>query len=595
MPRLSKKQKILITVAAIILLALIVVGYVVAYRYKAIIHKAIPVAVADATDSLYRISVKNVSINIMNRSVTLKGVHLWADSAEIARRNNDSMAKPLYVDVVVPRLTVSGIMWDKLTGGEGYSCANFSIIKPEIRVYKTDTALTIYDTIAPAPIEREFTASTVVMKAANIRYAVTVKSDTNMLQLKNCNIEMDNWEMGEESIKDTSRFLLAERAVIDVNTLLYSPPASDYHFSMAHIRFSTDDNKLTARNLKLNLKTSREEFLSKLDRQKEIYELNLPTVELTGINRYKLLEKGELHIAAVHLNHSKLDILMDRRLPPNTKSKMGNYPNQLLQKLKLPLYVKVIKIHDGSLTYSEIVEKTDQKGSIHFNNIRGSLVNITNIPYWVQKNNHCTVKLGGKFNKYTDTRATFRFVLDDPKGTFAVEARMGALQGRQINEQTKAFTNVEIKSFNMKSMNLQLTGDEHQAHGSFTMLYNNLGIRILKKPENIEDGKRKKGLLTFIANNMVLYSNNPMPGEEVRKVQTKVERDEMKSFFNLVWKNILQGVQNTAIRDLEVIDWIRNNEQEAKDNQTQIREFFTKDRQKAKERKERRKERERNR
>ena len=595
MPRLSKKQKILITVAAIILLALIVVGYVVAYRYKAIIHKAIPVAVADATDSLYRISVKNVSINIMNRSVTLKGVHLWADSAEIARRNNDSMAKPLYVDVVVPRLTVSGIMWDKLTGGEGYSCANFSIIKPEIRVYKTDTALTIYDTIAPAPIEREFTASTVVMKAANIRYAVTVKSDTNMLQLKNCNIEMDNWEMGEESIKDTSRFLLAERAVIDVNTLLYSPPASDYHFSMAHIRFSTDDNKLTARNLKLNLKTSREEFLSKLDRQKEIYELNLPTVELTGINRYKLLEKGELHIAAVHLNHSKLDILMDRRLPPNTKSKMGNYPNQLLQKLKLPLYVKVIKIHDGSLTYSEIVEKTDQKGSIHFNNISGSLANITNIPYWVQKNNHCTVKLGGKFNKYTDTRATFRFVLDDPKGTFAVEARMGALQGRQINEQTKAFTNVEIKSFNMKSMNLQLTGDEHQAHGSFTMLYNNLGIRILKKPENIEDGKRKKGLLTFIANNMVLYSNNPMPGEEVRKVQTKVERDEMKSFFNLVWKNILQGVQNTAIRDLEVIDWIRNNEQEAKDNQTQIREFFTKDRQKAKERKERRKERERNR
>ena len=477
----------------------------------------------------------------------------------------------------------------------GYSCANFSIIKPEIRVYKTDTALTIYDTIAPAPIEREFTASTVVMKAANIRYAVTVKSDTNMLQLKNCNIEMDNWEMGEESIKDTSRFLLAERAVIDVNTLLYSPPASDYHFSMAHIRFSTDDNKLTARNLKLNLKTSREEFLSKLDRQKEMYELNLPTVELTGINRYKLLEKGELHIAAVHLNHSKLDILMDRRLPPNTKSKMGNYPNQLLQKLKLPLYVKVVKIHDGSLTYSEIVEKTDQKGSIHFNNIRGSLVNITNIPYWVQKNNHCTVKLGGKFNKYTDTRATFRFVLDDPKGTFAVEARMGALQGRQINEQTKAFTNVEIKSFNMKSMNLQLTGDEHQAHGSFTMLYNNLGIRILKKPENIEDGKRKKGLLTFIANNMVLYSNNPMPGEEVRKVQTKVERDEMKSFFNLVWKNILQGVQNTAIRDLEVIDWIRNNEQEAKDNQTQIREFFTKDRQKAKERKERRKERERNR
>ena len=128
---------------------------------------------------------------------------------------------------------------------------------------------------------------------------------------------------------------------------------------------------------------------------------------------------------------------------------------------------------------------------------------------------------------------------------------MGALQGRQINEQTKAFTNVEIKSFNMKSMNLQLTGDEHQAHGSFTMLYNNLGIRILKKPENIEDGKRKKGLLTFIANNMVLYSNNPMPGEEVRKVQTKVERDEMKSFFNLVSSDRLDSMSSSRQRNLK--------------------------------------------
>ncbi len=593
MPRLNKKQKILIGIATLILAGLIVAGYIVAYRYKAIIHKALPAAVADATDSLYRISVKNVSINILNRSVTLKGVHLWADSAEIARRNKDSTAKPIYVDVVVPRLTVSGIMWDKLTGGEGYSCSKFSIIRPEIRVYKTDTALTIYDTTAPAPLVREFTAGTVVMKAANVRYAVMDSRDT--LQVNHCNIEMDNWELGEESIKDSSRFLLAERAIIDIKTLLYAPPASDYKFSLAQIRFSTDDNKLTARNLRLALKTSQEEFLSKLDRQKEIFELNFPTVELTGINRNKLLGTGELHIAAVHLNHSKLNILMDRRLPPNTKSKMGNYPNQLLQKLKLPLYVQLVKIHEGSLTYSEIVEKTDKKGSIHFNNISGSLTNITNIADRVQKDKHCVVKLQGKFNKYTDAKATFRFVLDDPGGAFAVEARMGALQGRQINEQTKAFTNVEIKSFSMKSMSLHLTGNEHQAHGNFTMLYNNLGIRILKKPENIEAGKRKKGLLTFIANNMVLYSNNPMPGEEVRKVQTKVERDELKSFFNLVWKNILQGVQATAIRDLEVIDWIRNNEQEAADKNTQIREFFTKDREKARERKERRKKRERNR
>ncbi|MBZ0097829.1 MAG: hypothetical protein K8F30_02015, partial [Taibaiella sp.] len=68
----SKKTKIILGITAVIGILLVVAGYIVAYRYKAIIHKALPAAVADATDSLYRISVKNVSINVLTRSVTLK-------------------------------------------------------------------------------------------------------------------------------------------------------------------------------------------------------------------------------------------------------------------------------------------------------------------------------------------------------------------------------------------------------------------------------------------------------------------------------------------------------------------------------------------
>lgn len=585
----SKKTKIIFGITAAIAILMVVAGYIVAYRYKAIIHKALPAAVADATDSLYRISVKNVSINVLTRSVTLKGVHLWADSAEIARREKDSTAKPIYFEVTAQRLTVDGIMWDRLTGGEGYSCGNFSIARPVVTIYKTDTALTIYDTVKPAPIEREFTASRVRMHNGNIRYAAAGGRDTNILKLNHCNIELTDWELGEESLKDTSRFFLAESIAADIEALQYAPPSSDYNFGLSHIHYNTDANKLTARDLRLKLKISQEEFFKKQKEQKDIYTLDFPNVELTGINLHRLMKKGELHINTVHLNHSKINVLMNRMLPPNTKSKVGNYPNQMLQKLRLPLYVQKVNVHNGGVTYSEIVEKTEMKGSINFNNINGTVTNITNIPDILEQDRQCVVKLQGKFNGYTDARATFRFVLDDPKGAFSVHAHLGALQGRQINEQTKAFARVEIKSFSMKSMNMQLSGNQDEARSKFTMVYNNLGIRILKKPENVENGKKKKGLLTFIANNMVLYSANPMPGEDVRKVETYVKRDELKSFFNLIWKNILQGVQNTAIRDLEVIDWIRNNEEEAKDNQTQIREFFTRDKEKKEKRKEARK------
>lgn len=570
--------------------ALIITGYVVAYRYKAIIHKALPVAVADASDSLYRISVKNVSINIINRSVTLKGVHLWADSTEVARRAGDSTSKSIYLDIRVPRLTVSGIMWDKLTGGEGYSCSEFSIIRPEITIYKTDSMLTIYDTGTASPIEREFSAGVIKLVRGKIRYAFHTNDDTGTLSFNGCNIVLNDWELSDESLKERERILLAEYARSDIASLVYAPRNSDYTFSANNINFNSDNNSLTARDIHFKPSLSNEAFFKKTGKQKEIYRLKFPTLELTGIDKSKLLKEGELHASAIYLNHCKLDITMNRKLPPNKKSKLGNYPNQLLYKLKLPVFVEKLKINNGSLTYSEIVEKTGQEGIINFTDIKGSINNITNIPEHVAKDTYATVKLEGKFNKYTDIKATFRFLLNDPKGSFTMYAEMGPLQNRQINEQTKAFSMIELKSFNMKSMNLQLKGDEHGAQGNFSMLYNNLGIRILKKPEQAKDGKRKKGLLTFIANNMVLYSNNPMPGEQVRKVNIDVERDEMKSFFNLVWKSILQGVQETAIRDLEVIDWIRNNEQEAADKNTQIREFFTKDRKERKERRQKKRE-----
>lgn len=592
MPRLNKKKKILISIATVVLAALIIAGYIVAYKYKTIIHKALPAAVADATDSLYRVSVKNVSINILNRSVTLRGVHLWADSSAVAQHRKDSTAKSIYLDIKVPRLTVSGIMWDRLTGGEGYSCDVFSIIKPEIVIYKTDSILTIYDTTAPAAIEREFSAGTIKLTKGNIIYAFCNLSDTNALKFKGCNIVLHDWELSNESLDDKGRILLAEHLEAHINKFSYAPHKSNYIVSANTISYNTDNNNLTARDLQLLPEYTDEEMFRRMSSQKEIYRLQFPTVELAGIDRSKLLHEGQLFASAIYLNHTKLEILMNRMLPPNQKSKLGNYPNQLLYKLKLPVYIPKLKINNGSLTYSEIVEKTGKKGTINFTDVTGSISHITNIPEYVTTAKHATVTLTGKFNKYTDIKATFHFLLNDPAGSFTVSANMGALQARQINEQTKAFSMIEIKSLNVKHMNLQLSGNESHAKGEFMLLYNNLGIRILKKPEKEEDGKRKKGLLTFIANNMVLYSNNPMPGEQVRKVQTNVKRDEMKSFFNLVWKSILQGVQETTIRDMEVIDWVRNNEKDVEDKNTQIREFFTKDREGRKERRQQRKERE---
>ena len=141
---LTRKRKYwLIGIVATIAVS-IIVGNIIAAHYKKIVKNALPGAVAEATGGLYRISVKNVSINLLTRRITLKNVRLWPDSATVKQQRADSVAQRSYYDVSIPRLQVSGIMWDKLTGGEGYSCANVTVLKPVINVFKTDSSLTKY-------------------------------------------------------------------------------------------------------------------------------------------------------------------------------------------------------------------------------------------------------------------------------------------------------------------------------------------------------------------------------------------------------------------------------------------------------------------
>lgn len=577
MPALTNKKKIIIGITAVIVLLSIIVGNIVASKYKRIIHIVLPKAVAVSTDSLYRITIKNVGVNILTRSVTLKGVHIWADSTTIAKSMKDSTAQANYFDITIPRLKVSSIMWDKLIGGEGFSCGTFLIQKPGITIRKTNKEYTKYDTSKKKEINKEFTASTVKIEDGNIKYVFIKETDTNKISFNNCNATLSNWQFAKEYVNDSNKFFMADYGLLTVGSIKYAPPLSLYNFSCDNIRFNSKESKLTAKDMRMKLRVPIAEFYRKMDVQKEIYDLHFPTIEFDNIDRNKLIAESILSSSTVYLNHSVINVTLDRRHPENTVSKMGKFPNQVLQKMKLTLDIDQIKINNGSVNYSEVSNRTGQKATINFETIDGVISNVTNNEPSLKTDSTAIAQLTCKLNKYTDVTSTFKLSLTDPKGFFSLDAQMGGLQSHQLSKQIKAFSLIELKSLNMKSLSLQLRGNEDYASGSFIMLYNNLGIRILKNEKNRNGDKKTKGFLSFIANNMILYSNNPMAGSEVRAIKTNVKRDELKSYFNLIWQNILQGVRETTIRNMNVIEWIKKNDQKN-------RSLFNRDKKRAKKR-----------
>lgn len=560
---LSKKRKILLISIAIILAIIMVIGFYFANKYKKIVERELPLKVLSATDSLYHIDIGTVNINLITRSVTLKNSRIWCDTVRLERLRRDSIAPKNYADIVIPKVRVSNLMWDRLLGGEGFSAGKFKIFKPTITIIKNDSAHSIKKQKRAKRNSTDITLDKVMLHKAKVIYKSSLKKTANKLILKNLTVELDDWN--SLNYKKRKKFIMSERGLITCDTLKYIKYNGDYTVYITNNSFNSETKRYTGKNLRITLNKPKEEFYRKRGIQKEVYDIHFPTLEMADLQWEKLFNEKELFVSTIYLNNSIINVSFNRLLPENNTSKMGKYPNQLLQKLKLPITVDKIKINNGNVTYSELSDKTNKEASIEFSSVNAQFDNITNIPYAIEQNNTCVARMTGKFNKYSPIHATFHFDLADSNGTFKLDGLLENLQSHQINEQSKTFTLIEVSSLNLKSMSFNLRGNENYAESDFSMIYKNLKVKILKSDETSSSGNNKKGFLSFIANNMILHSSNPEPGSKQRDVHTYIKRDETKSFFNLIWKNIHQGVQETMIRDMDVIEWIRKNDQKNKE------------------------------
>ena len=62
-------------------------------------------------------------------------------------------------------------------------------------------------------------------------------------------------------------------------------------------------------------------------------------------------------------NDGSMEVYADKNIPPSSKSKVGNYPHQLLMRLQFPVAVDSVFIKNFKFTYTELNPKTQKTGA----------------------------------------------------------------------------------------------------------------------------------------------------------------------------------------------------------------------------------------
>ena len=370
------------------------------------------------------------------------------------------------------------------------------------------------------------------------------KADKNALPLELKNVKFN--ALGIDSIySGTNIMRLIGNSNWNLSADGFSFITEDKIYKIAIGPFLLDNARslVTTKFLTMTPTITEEKFVQSLKFQKDLYNLHFNNVKLTGADIKKLVTDKML-IAEEAYFQPIINIFNDRTVKPDTASKMGQYPQQSLQKLKTPIYIKKIIAANGYLLYKERGAISKKTGDVTFTNINITITNLTNIDSYKKKNAMMVMVAKCKFLDMADISSQWKMPLNSPNGSFNIKGTVGAFNGTKLNPVIEPLGMGSIKSGNINSYNFTLAGDDLKAQGNAVLLYDDLKIKLLKNTGD-SNNLKKKSVISFVAN-FLIKDRNPSNGV-IRKGSMSFGRAVTKSFFNLVWKSIFAGAK-TSVR-----------------------------------------------
>jgi hypothetical protein len=249
-----------------------------------------------------------------------------------------------------------------------------------------------------------------------------------------------------------------------------------------------------------------------------------------------------LYATQMSISDGALDVFNNNELPSKVKIKNGKYPHQLLQQLKEAITVRFLNLSNIDISYAEYDRDSKKKGKISFKKTSGTLTNITNVKKLKEKSpylfaNMTTYIMGkGKLN------VNFRFDLDAPDGAFAYSGALGRMDGRELNGVTMPLGMVQVKRGTAKGLTFDIKANDQLAKGSVRFAYNDLSVALLKR-DNDDDKLVRQGLMSLLANAMVINSNNPGKDGILITAPVNYKRTETASFFSFIWRTLFVGIK----------------------------------------------------
>lgn len=365
----------------------------------------------------------------------------------------------------------------------------------------------------------------VVLKNSDITY----DKDNQPLTFKNLNA----------AVNDVQLISKADRSGMAVDVKKYSLSADSFNYKTPFYNMTSgllklDQNTVLVSRFAMKPLVSRARFIKMIPVERDLYDITAGQISAKGSWNLFSAQKS---VNASHVTIQSADANIFRSKIPKDDPKEKPLYSRMLRSIKIPMVIDNLDLKNSVLVYEEDTPQSAGPGKLTFGNFNMNVKNL-NSGKSKGKPTRVDIKINCSFMNLSPLSVNWNFDVADQRDVFTISGRTTNLPAKGINPFIRPYLHVTATG-TIQEMLFNFRGNPKGLNGKFNLKHKDLKVAILDK-ENHE----KKGFLTTIANLLVKSDSGKLP--EDLDIED-VERDPTKSFFNLFWKGIEQGLKKTLI------------------------------------------------
>ncbi len=365
----------------------------------------------------------------------------------------------------------------------------------------------------------------VTLKNSNIIY----DKENQPLQFNDLNASIKDIELKEKS---KNGGLAVEVKDYNLTTKNFAYKTKFYNMTVDALAFGK--NKIKLDQVAMKPLVSRAQFIRMIPVESDLYDLKAHQITAVGqwdfFSENKFLHANNMTILSANAN------IFRSKIPADDPKEKLLY-SRLLRNIKIPMFIDVFQLKNSVLEYEEDTPKSSGPGKLTFTNFNMNVKNL-NSAKMKGKPTQVDIKIDCTFMKSSPLSVNWGFNTADQSDRFTIAGKLSNIPAVALNAFVVPYMSITATG-TIQEMLFNFKGNPKGIGGTFNLKHKDLKVSILDK-----NSKEKKGVLSAVVNIFVKSDSGKFP-ESV--IVEDVERDPTKSFFNLFWKGIEDGLKKTLI------------------------------------------------